>query len=158
MSAKKASTKKAVAKKKPQQATALHLTDGNDHLIGIKALRVLLSKDGNCWFAQGLDIDYAAAGATLDEAKSNFEQGLALTVSQHLKLHGSIDKFLVVAPQEAWDEFYKTDSECTHLRLTTFQLHQMKQLVEKKNVKAKAIQHSFPFNKLAFIEPQLLAA
>ena len=157
MSVKKPAAKKAAAAKKaPENAMALHLSNGDDHIVGLKALRVLLSKDGNCWFAQGLDIDYAAAGPSIDAVKKNFEAGLALTVREHLRMHGSISKFLVVAPQEAWDEYYQAKPECIRQRFATIQIHQIAAQDSPSECVPESV--SFPFNKLAFIEPQMLEA
>lgn len=157
---KKSAAKKAVAKKVPEQATAVHFSNGDDHIVGITALRVLLTKDGKAWFAQGLDVDYFAAGATVDEAKKNFEYGLTKTVGKHLQLHGDIEKFLVVAPQEAWTEYYQAQSnaECIKQNFTTVQLHQIggekSRAVSSSNGKPIA----FPFHHLAFIEPSIKEA
>ena len=43
---------------------------------------------------------------SLESAQKAFEKGLAATVKEHLKLYGSIEKMLVVAPKEEWDVFY----------------------------------------------------
>ena len=49
--------------------TAIHAKDGNNHCVTLSALRVMLLEDSSGWFAQGLEIDYAASGATIDEVK-----------------------------------------------------------------------------------------
>lgn len=85
---------------------ALHAHDGNDHLVAVSALRVMLLEDSSGWFAQGLEIDYAASGASVDEVKTNFENGFAATMREHLTMYGNIEKFLSPAGKEAWDEFY----------------------------------------------------
>lgn len=151
MTVKKPAAKKAAAvKKAPENAIALHLSNGDEHIVGLKALRVLLSKDGNSWFAQGLDIDYAAAGASIESVQENFEAGLCLTVHEHLKMYGHISKFLVVAPQEAWQEYYDAKPECIKQRFSTIQLHQ----AGCEEVTQGKVNHfDFPFNKVQFIEP-----
>lgn len=78
--------------------------DGATHVVGIGNLRVVITNDDGAWFAQGLEIDYAAEGDTLEAAKNNFADGLYATIQTHLKLHGSIKKLLRPAPQDAWQE------------------------------------------------------
>ena len=73
------------------------------HVVGMWDLHVVIVPDGNHWFAQGLEIDYAAEGDSLEDARVRFQSGLAATVHEHLKVNGGIDGLLRVAPQEAWD-------------------------------------------------------
>lgn len=61
----------------------------------------MVEQDGE-WFAQGVDIDYAATGRTLDEVQRNFEEGLAATVGLHLRRFGTINRLLKTAPTEVW--------------------------------------------------------
>jgi len=93
---------------KPKVATtAFHgvSLDGTHHFVGIGELRVVLVPDGDFWFAQGLEIDYAVQGASEKDAKKKFETGLEATIEQHLKIHGTIEGLLKVAPPEVWKEF-----------------------------------------------------
>ena len=69
-------------------------------------LRVLVMPDGGNWFAQGLEIDYAASGESREDVKRRFESGLAATVDEHLKIYGNIKGILKAAPGEIWDELY----------------------------------------------------
>lgn len=93
--------------KKPKQTTAFHGVshDGSHHIVGIGDLRVVIVPDGNFWFAQGLEIDYAVQGTSEEDAKKKFEYGLEATVNQHLMIHGTIEGLLKVAPPEVWKEF-----------------------------------------------------
>ena len=102
MAEKKTKTTIAAAKGSGSKALAVHKTDGDTHLVGIGSLRVLICKDGNTWFAQGLEIDYAVSGKTIAKAKSNFEIGLKGTVDLHIQMHGGIEQFLKPAPASAW--------------------------------------------------------
>jgi len=99
--------KKKKATKKPKQATAFHGVshDGSHHIVGIGDLRVVIVPDGDLWFAQGLEIDYAVQGTSESDVKTKFEYGLEATVNQHLMIHGTIDGLLKVAPPEVWKEF-----------------------------------------------------
>ena len=104
MAAAKLAKKNSKPKSKPVTTSAIHAStpDGMHHLVGLGNIRVLLLPDGNAWFAQGLEIDYAAQGETLEEAKKEFEDGLEAMVQEHLRVHGHIKKLLQVAPNEMW--------------------------------------------------------
>lgn len=85
--------------------TAVHAQteDGLD-IVLIDRLRVALLRDGDFWVAQGLEIDLAAQGNTLEEAQRKFERGLVLTLRENLRIYGKIDHALRVAPAEVWQE------------------------------------------------------
>lgn len=73
---------------------------GDIVLLDIKVLVCQSEEDG--WFAQGLDVDYAIGGSSFEDVKAKFEAGLAATVSENLKVHGSIKFLMPPAPPEAW--------------------------------------------------------
>ena len=85
-------------------ATAVHITDQENHLVGIGNLRVNLVQDGTYWYAHGMEIDYVAQGATIEEAKKNFEVGLRMTIDENLRVHGTLERMLRPAPAEVWAE------------------------------------------------------
>jgi hypothetical protein len=97
---------KPKTKSKAVPAMALHASDkdGLHHLVGFGNIRVIIVPDGAAYFAQGLEIDYAAQGSTVDEVKKNFEVGLEATIQQHLKIYGNIKRMLQPAPPEVWQE------------------------------------------------------
>lgn len=103
-------TKKNTVRKKGNRKTPLptalhgHNESGSEHVVGLLNLRVVIVPDGKLWFAQGLDIDYAAQGTSIEDAKKQFEDGFVATVHEHLKVFGTIDKLLSVAPNEVWQE------------------------------------------------------
>jgi hypothetical protein len=144
-----------VNKRQKQRATELvHLTDGERHVVGLKALRVMLSHDESGWFAQGLEIDYAAAGKSMEEVKANFELGLALTMREHLKMHGGLEKLLQVAPQEAWQEFLDAPPDAVKASYSTVmatELFGRLRKSEKSDVQ-------FPFDAIQFVNPEPVAA
>ena len=84
---------------------AVHVKDGDKHVVGIGNLRVVIVPDGKYWFAQGLEIDYAVQGSSEPDVKKNFEDGLEATIEEHLKIHGNINKLVVAAPPDVWKEF-----------------------------------------------------
>lgn len=137
--------------KKAHETIALHASDGGDnHLVGLGGLRVLLMEDSGCWFAQGLEIDYAAAGATIDEVKENFGKGLAATIREHLIMHGGFEKLLQIAPPDVWKEAFQ--SHVTLSKYSTIQFHAFG-LSEKE-----AEGTNFPFKKIVFVEPEPVPA
>lgn len=81
--------------------------DGKTHAVLIGALKVVIVKDGpNTWFAQGLDIDYAAQGNSVESVKKNFENGLVATIDIHLKAYSGLAKLLKPAPENVWQEMF----------------------------------------------------
>src|SRR5258708_6200431 len=100
----KPKTKMKAIKQKSKNVVALAVhakhKDGVHHMVGIGHLRVFIVPDGPFWFAQGLEIDYAVQGATVEEAKNNFEIGLEATIDINLRMYGNIEKMLVPAPSE----------------------------------------------------------
>jgi hypothetical protein len=92
-------------KKTPLETTVFHAEhhDGIHHIVGIGNIRVLLIPEGSGWFAQGLEIDYAVQGDSLEGVKKEFEDGLTATVLEHLKIHDDISIMLKPAPNEFWD-------------------------------------------------------
>jgi hypothetical protein len=113
---------------------------GADHYVGIGNLRVMIVQDGVGWFAQGLELDYAAEGTSFKDAQVRFQAGLESTVDEHLKANGHIQKLLRPAPGEVWAEFYRGE----HARLTFTQ-------VSFHRVKG---QQALPFEGITFIAPK----
>lgn len=96
----------AQGKAKAAAASALHAhsKDGSTHVVLIGNLRVVLLEENGTWFAQGLEIDYAAQGGSIESVKKNFEDGFAATVDQHIRIYGTIKHLLVPAPSEVWQD------------------------------------------------------
>lgn len=68
--------------------------------VEIQDLKVWVFRRGDFWIAHGLDIDYVAAGESLDQAKMNFEAGLGGTILINLERFGHLDQVLRPAPPE----------------------------------------------------------
>ena len=88
------------------ETTAIHLSGNGDHVVGIGDLRVFIVQDGDYWCAQGLEIDYVAQGASIEEAKKAFTDGLTATIHANIETHGTIKNVLKIAPPEIWQEIY----------------------------------------------------
>lgn len=90
---------------KKQDNTTLYVEgeiDSGQMAVGLWNLHVRITNDADYWFAQGYEIDYAAEGSSLEDVKTRFQCGLSATIHEHLKIHGTAEKLLTPAPQEAW--------------------------------------------------------
>ncbi len=76
--------------------------DGAHHAVGFLNLHVLIVPDGRHYFAQCQEIDYAAQGTDMENAKKNFEDGFVATVHHHLTMFGSIAKMLEPIATGQW--------------------------------------------------------
>ena len=127
------------------------VTDGKNATAEIKSLHVMLLPDDGHWFAQGLEIDYAACGETIEQARENFAHGLAFTVCEHLMMHGNLDKVLNVAPKEAWLEYYNTPSDSIKKHALSF-VTSVK-VFEDAGAKDPAVAaKAFPFSGMQFLK------
>jgi hypothetical protein len=132
---------KKTLKKTQSGAQAIHVDlKGGQHVVGLGNIRVFLVPDGNAWFAQGLEIDYAAQGSSASEAKKHFEIGLSATIEQHLKIKGSIDGLLKFAPTEVINELLGLDGEARHYY---------------SSISAHKLPAELPYQALNFFIPQL---
>jgi len=130
-------------------AEAIHAVHkgSNSHFVGVGNLRVMLVQDGELWFAQAMEIDYAAQGRTLQETQKNFEEGLRLTIHAHLREYQSIEKLLVPAPAETWTEFLKM-AAAQRFRYTQVSIHQLgEEFAELKDL----------FGQIAYLEQKKAA-
>jgi hypothetical protein len=142
-------TLKSKAERKPNpSATAFHGQDqdGIHHVVGIGDLRVVICRDGKFWFAQGLEIDYAAQGKNIQDVKKQFSDGLSATIEQHLQIYGNIERLLRIAPQEAWQGVLMSGGAVAK-RYSSLELFH----VERRQV-PQSIQAVFPFEGINFLE------
>ncbi len=103
--------------------TAFHAkTADGVNAVGIGNLRVVISVHDGMWFAQGMEIDYAAQGSSDDDVKKAFEDGLAATIEQYLKAFGSLEKLLTPAHADAWQEFYQAKACQAYSQVSFHQL------------------------------------
>ena len=81
---------------------ALHIQNKDNHAVVIGALRVIVEQCDDGWFAQGVEIDYAASGDSLEDVQTRFEHGLSSTIKHHIETFGTISRLLKFAPEEEW--------------------------------------------------------
>jgi hypothetical protein len=108
-------------------ATALHgTTKSGLDVVMIDKLRVALLCDGRTWVAQGLEIDYAAEGATIEEAKKQFSIGLMATLRENLRVFGNIEHVLRTVPTEMWNALMaKNVLRAVHSQVSAHKVRQM---------------------------------
>ena len=111
------------------------------------ALRVLITRDGDFFFAQGLEIDYGTQGKDLEDVKKNFEQGLSDTIGMHLEMYGDVDKFAKPAPIDIWARFLtaKPENKWVHGQAQKYK-------ITTDNLR------NLPFEGLQFLEPAAACA
>lgn len=90
---------------------AIHANSGNKHGFAVTALRVLVVRDNDCWFARGIEIDYSATGQSVEDVRKRFERGFALTVQAHLRKFSTIERLLKWAPQDVIEEYEKAEDQ-----------------------------------------------
>lgn len=126
---------------------ALHLrTDDDHHAVAIGTIRVLVCERAGEWFAQGVEIDYAASGTSLEDVQGRFERGLAATVHQHLKQFEAIDRLMKYAPRSAWQKLSPKE-EYNFAMLT---VHHLADLDERLL--------ALPFTRIAYLQEAAAAA
>jgi hypothetical protein len=146
----KKTLKRKASSKKAATAFEAKLKDGSA-VVGIGNLHVVITRDGTQWFAQGLEIDYAAQGSSEKDVRKQFEQGLCSTIHEHLSRFGSIKGILQVAPQAVWKEML-FDNLATLRSYSQISSHHA--LTKKLPKEAEM----FPFDQIQYLEPELVCA
>ena len=123
--------------------SVVHQQNDDVHTIYVNALRVLIIQDEDSWFAHGLELDYAAAGHDLEDVKHRFVTGLAGTITEHLKIYGTIEHILKVAPQDVWNLWLNAEKQYS---LDTASLHDLRESVQAES-------WQLPFSGIAYLEP-----
>lgn len=83
-----------------------HVSEGNNHGV-VAALNVLIvpAAEGG-FFAQGIEIDYAATGATEAEAREHFQHGFVETVKRYIDRGRSLSGLFKVSTPPEYREAY----------------------------------------------------
>ena len=142
--------KKKTAKRKNETATAFHLKhkDGIHNVVGIGNLRVVIVPDGKFWFAQGLEIDYAAQGISIADAKKNFSDGLCCTIHENLRVHDSITSMMKPAPAQVWSDLLFTKAA----KLKVYSQESIHHVLKGKSTDEHFAR--LPFQGVSFLELQ----
>lgn len=82
-----------------------HAQAGDVHFV-VAEVKVLVLNDDGSWYAQGLDIDHAAEGSSLEDVHAKFLKGFEKTICEHLRMYGNIERMVEPAPVEFWKRFY----------------------------------------------------
>jgi predicted RNase H-like HicB family nuclease len=90
-------------------AVALHNSSscegGDSHDVALLSLKVMITEEEGYWFAQCLEIDYAADGESVEDVTKRFEDGLEKAIDIHLHEFSSLDNLLKPAPSRVLMEF-----------------------------------------------------
>ena len=95
----------------------------NSEDFQIEGLRVVVWQNDDGWMAQGLEIDYAAGGVSIEDVMERFSTGLALTLRENQKAFGTVDRVLKPAPAELWKPFLTGQAQPPNRRLYREKLH-----------------------------------
>ena len=109
-------------------------------IVGLR-VQVFLVPEENLWTAQAIEIDYAASGDSIEEAKQHFEEGLLHTIQAHLTRFGHLDN-LVGAPPEDWRDL----------------LNERRELYRQVSLHRFVSPESFPFDGIDYFVPLSTAA
>ena len=122
----------------------IHAQNSGRHAVAVDALRVLIVKDGDSYFARGIEIDYAATGCSIEDVQDRFGRGFCLTLAAHLKKFGAVDKLLKWAPRSVVQE-YEDNKE--RYEFAQISLHELPDFPHEAEA-------SVPFDHLRFVYPE----
>ena len=77
------------------------LTKPKTAIVKILNLQVILAKEGDSWVAQGIELDYAAAGTSQEDVKKSFQDGLYETIQAHLSRFGDLQQLIAKSADSA---------------------------------------------------------
>jgi len=120
---------------------ASHVEGDDGHAVCIHSLRVLIEPDGDGWFAQGLEIDYAAGGDSIEDVKRRFEEGLRATIQENLREFRTLDHMMVPAPPEEWRRFARQSEKYAFQMVSFFRREDAPQ--------------NFPYESITYLEPRV---
>lgn len=89
-----------------REIVAVHASSDEQQLVAMVLRVLILPVSEGGFYAQALEVDYAASGSTIEEAQRNFERGLELTVRANLDRHGNIERlFARKTPLVYWEQY-----------------------------------------------------
>jgi hypothetical protein len=121
--------------------------DGEHHVVGIWNLDVVVIPSGRFWYAQGLQIDYGVQGDSMTDAKTQFEKGLRSAIHHNIRIFGTIDKLLQVAPSKVWSKMWNM-SKAEHNTYSQVSFHEILKDIQIPESDV------FPFRNVNYTEVQ----
>ncbi|MGA2742248.1 MAG: hypothetical protein ABSG65_33015 [Bryobacteraceae bacterium] len=100
------------------------------------------------WITLPLQVDYAASGSSVEDAKVQFQNGLRATIHHNLRMFGTIENILKVAPNEEWLKLWHT-AKGQHKVYSQVSFHEL--------VKDMGISEELPFTTINYTEVRLAA-
>ncbi len=111
----------------------------------------MIVPDGDVWFAQGLELDYAVQGKSPKDARKQFTEGLKATIKEHLRVFGTIEKLLKIAPQQVWDDLLFSPGAIPNKYSAVNRYH-----MESETLPAD-LQQVLPFASIDYVETRVAA-
>jgi hypothetical protein len=111
-----------------QKANHLHESASNKdidaHIVAVWNLRVWVTEeDDGFFFAQGLEVDYAAQGSSLEEVMNTFFEGFTRTIDAHLREYKDISNFLKPVSAAVLMDFNARKGEKEPIQCMAISLH-----------------------------------
>ncbi|SRR5258706_3037598 len=110
-----------------KQADHVHHSASNEHfdahLVAVWNLRVWVTEEDGVFFAQGLEVDYAAQGSSLKEVMDTFFEGFTRTIDAHLREYGDISNFLKPVSASVLMDFNAKKGQREPISCMTISLH-----------------------------------
>lgn len=119
-------------------------------VVGIFDLQVLVARDGDdSWVAQGVEIDYAVCGTSLDDVRKRFELGLSKMIQAHFVKFGNLDRLLQPAPLAAWTSLMRSQSPAQEWLYRAVSVHEF---IDPQRV------NDIPFARIKYAIPRSVEA
>lgn len=113
------------------------------HFIAVWNLRVWVREEDGWFFAQGLEVDYAAQGSTRDEVMQLFKDGFAATIDDHLRVYGTIEEFLRPVSAQVMMDFNARMGDAKPLCSVSIHIHPVKKTADIPEVAETNIEFEF---------------
>lgn len=113
-------------------------------VVGIFDLQVLVARDDDSWVAQGVEIDYAVCGTSLDDVRERFQLGLSKMIQAHFGKFGNLDGLLQPAPLEVWTNLVRSQPPAQEWLYTTVSVHKFIDPQRVNEIPFASIKYAIP--------------
>lgn len=114
-------------------------------VVGIFDLQVLIARDGDdSWVAQGVEIDYAVCGMSLDDVRKRFELGLGKMIQAHFSHFGNLDRLLQPAPTDDWTSLMRSQPRAQEWLHTSVSVHEFVDAQRVNDIPFARIKYAIP--------------